>query len=171
MSFNTPIFRDSKLGWYSLHRSHVKSIVRKQAKVVILGASIVRNLGRYPCVWNRHLESFNTVTCGIGGDRTQHVLWRADHLYLPSSVRVVAIHCGTNNIDSNVYTPHDIAHGVISCGVNLRAKSENLHVIIAGILPMDLIISKRRIKIEQANEILKTLCSVENFLYIEQGPH
>ena len=93
MSFSKPIFRDTKLGWYSLHRQHVNSIVRRQAKVVLLGASIVRNLARYPCVWDRHLESFNAVTCGIGGDRTQHVLCRAEHLYLPSSVDVVVIHC------------------------------------------------------------------------------
>ena len=133
MSFSKPIFRESKLGWYSPHRSHANSIVRQQAKVVLLGAAIVRNLTRYPSVWSRHLESFNSVTCGIGGDRTQNVLWRADNLYLPSSVRVVVIHCGTNNIDSNVYTPHDIAHGVIACGVNLRAKSGHLRVV-AGIL-------------------------------------
>ena len=79
MSFSKPIFRDTKLGWYSLHRQHVNSIVRRQAKVVLLGASIVRNLARYPCVWDRPLEPFNAVTCGIGGDRT--------HLY-----------CGEQNI-------------------------------------------------------------------------
>ena len=109
MGLSKPVFRDTKLGWYGLHRSHVNAIVRRQAKVVFLGASIVRNLARYPCVWNRHLEPFNSVACGIGGDSTQHVLWRAENFYLPSSVHVVVIHCGTNNIDANVYTPHDIA--------------------------------------------------------------
>ena len=147
MAFSSPIFRDSKLGYYSLHQQNVNSIVRRQAKVVLLGASIVRNLARYPSVWGRHLEAFNAVTCGIGGDRTQHVLWRADNMYLPSSVRVAVIHCGTNNMDSNVYTPHDIAHGVISCGIRLRMKSRNLRVIVAGILPMDQIVSKRGNKI------------------------
>ena len=171
MSFSKPIFRDTKLGWYSLHRQHVNSIVRRQAKVVLLGASIVRNLARYPCVWDRHLEPFNAVTCGIGGDRTQHVLWRAENLYLPSSVHVVVIHCGTNNVDANVYTPHDIAHGVISCGVKLKEKSPHLRVIVAGILPMDLTITKRRMKIQQTNEILKKLCCIEEFSYLEQGSH
>ena len=153
MSFSKPIFSDNKLGWYSLHRQHVNSIVCRQAKVVLLGASIVRNLARYPCVWDRHLEPFNSETCGIGGDRTQHVLSWAEHLYLPSSVDVVVIHCGTNNVYANVYTPHDIAHDVISCGVKLREKSPHLRVIVAGVLPMDLHVTKTRIKIQQINNI------------------
>ena len=170
-SFSKPIFRDSKPGWYGIHRAHVKSIVRQQAKVVLLGASIVRNLSRYPSVWDRHLQSFNTVNCGIGGDRTQHVLWRAENLYLPNSVHVVVIHCGTNNIDHEVYTPYDIAHGVVSCGVRLREKSPHLKVLVAGILPMDLNISKRRIKIQQVNEHLRKLCCDENIMFIEQAKY
>ena len=155
MSFSKPIFRETKLGWYGLHRTHANSIVRRQAKVILLGASIVRNLSRYSSVWDRHLESFNTVNCGIGGDRSQNVLWRADNLYLPASVCVAVIHCGTNNIDFNVYTPHDIAHGVLSCGVRLRDKSPHINVVVAGILPMDLNVSKRRNKMRQTNEILE----------------
>ena len=171
MSFSKPIYRDSKIGWYGLHRTHVNTIVRQQAKVVLLGASIVRNLSRYPSVWDRHLQSFNTVNCGIGGDKTQHVLWRAENLYLPISVHVVVIHCGTNNIDHEVYTPHDIAHGVVSCGVRLREKSPHLKVIIAGILPMDLNPSKRRRKIQQTNDKLKQLCCDEGITFIEQASY
>ena len=152
MSFSKPVFRETKLGWYGLHRTHANTIVCNQANVVLLWAS------RYPSVWGRHLEDYNTVNCGIGGDRTQHVLWRADHLYLPDSVSVVVLHCGTNNIDYNVYTPHDIAHGVLSCGVRLRERSPHLGVVIAGILPRDLNVSQRRNKIRQTNVILEKLC-------------
>ena len=73
MSFSRPIYRETKLGWYGLHRTHANAILREQAKVVLLGASLVHNLSRYPSVWGRHLEGFNTVNCEIGGDRTPHV--------------------------------------------------------------------------------------------------
>ena len=92
-------------------------------------------------------------------------------MYLPSSGHVVVIHCGTNNVDANVYTPHDIAHGVISCGVRLREKLPHLKVLVAGILPMDLNISKRRIKIQQTNENLRKLCCDENITFIEQAKY
>ena len=92
-------------------------------------------------------------------------------MYLPSSVDVVVIHCGTNNVDATVYTPHDIAHSVISCGVKLRERSPHLRVIVAGVLPMDLHVTNRRTKIQQINNILKTLCCIEDFSYHEQDSY
>ena len=171
MSFSKPSFRERKLGWYSCHRSHVNAIVRRQAKVVLLGDSLVANLGRYPSVWDRHLEAFNTVNCGIGGDRTQHVLWRADNMYLPDSVSVVVIHCGTNNIGFNVFRPHDIAHSVVSCGTRLREKFPHLNIIVAGILPRDTDGSTTTTKIQQTNDNLKTLCCDEGIVFIEQASY
>ena len=171
MSVSKPSFRENKPGWYACHRSHVNSVIRRQAKVILLGDSIMASLSRYPCVWDRHLQPFNTVNCGVGGDRTQHVLWRAENMYLPASVSVAVILCGTNNMDYNVYLPHDIAHSVLSCGTRLRDKHPHLKVIVVGILPRDRTISKRRIKIQQTNDILKKVCWKEGFLYIEQACH
>ena len=102
-----PIFRDTKPGWYASHRGHINSITWGQAEAAFLGDSLVANLSRYSSVWDRHLGPFNVVNCGKGGDCTQHVLWRADHMYLPASVSVVVIHCGTNNLDLLVYNPGD----------------------------------------------------------------
>ena len=153
MSISKPSFRENKLGWYACHRNHVNSIIRRQAKVLLLGDSILANLARYPSVWDCHLQPYNTVNCSIGGDRTQHVLWRAENMYLPASVSVAVILCGTNNMDFNVYRPHDIAHSVISCGTRLRDKHPHLKVIVVGILPRDPKVSKRRNKIEQTNGI------------------
>ena len=103
------------------------------------------NLARYPCVWDQPLHPFNTVNCGIGGDRTQNVLWRADNMYLPDSVSVATVLCGTNNM-VNVYRPHDIAHSVIESGIKLRAKHSHLKIVVVGILPTDRVISKIRKK-------------------------
>ena len=153
MPFIKPSFRDTKLGWYASHRGFLKNINCGQAEVVLLGDSLVANLSRYPSVWDHHLKPLNAVNCGIGGDRTQHVLWRAENMYLPSSVSVAVIHCGTNNIDFNVYQPDDIALSVISCGSSLRVKHPQLNVVVAGILPRDPNVSKRRTKIQQTNKI------------------
>ena len=137
-----PSFRENKPGWYACNRSYIKQIIRRQAKFIILGDSIVANLARYPCVWDQHLHPFNTVNCG--GDRTQHVLWRAHNMYLP-----------------------DIAHSVIGSGIKLRVKHSHLKIVVVGILPRDRDISKIRKKIQQTNEILKQVCWKLNFAYIE----
>ena len=116
-----------------------------------------------------HLKPINSINCGIGGDRTQHVLWRAEHLSLPDYVGVVVLLCGTNNIKHDL--PHDIAHGVISCGTRLKEKHPHLTVIVVGILPRDGPTSKRRSKIQQTNDVLKMVCWNQGFLYIEQACH
>ena len=121
-----PEFRENKLGWYACHRQHVNKFTRGQAKVVILGDSLVAGLARYPAVWDLHLKPLNTINCGIGGDRIQHALWRATHLSLPESVRVVVLLCGTNNLAHDL--PSDIADGVISCGTRLLENHPNLHI-------------------------------------------
>ena len=61
-------------------RKSIYKMIRQQARVAILGDSIVEELARYPAVWNDHLKPFNTVNCGIGGDTIQHLLWRVGHL-------------------------------------------------------------------------------------------
>ena len=92
-------------------------------------------------------------------------------MYLPASVSVATILCGTNNMDNNVYQPHDIAHSVIACDTRLREKHPRLNVIVVGILPRDFIldgtISKIRNKIQQTNDILKQVCWKLGFSYIE----
>ena len=153
MSLLKPTFRQNKPGWYACHRRQLNNVSGKQVKVILLGDSIMANRTRYPSVWDDHLSPFNTVNCGIGGDRTQHVLWRADNMYLPPSVSVAAILCGTNNMDTNIHRPQDIAHSVLLCGTRLRERHPHLNVIFVGILPRDGGTSKKRSKIQQTNEI------------------
>ena len=84
-------------------------------------------------IWRTFFKTFQTLNYGISGDRTQHVLWRAENATLPNSLKYVVIHCGTNNIDRD--QPQDIAIGVISIGLKLQEKCRGLKVIVTGLLP------------------------------------
>ena len=168
MALTKPSFRNKPI-WYACHRKQVNQIIKRQARVILLGDSLIANLSRYPSVWDRHLKPLNAVNCGIGGDCTQNVLWRAENFYLPASVSVAVISCGINNMD--FYRPHDIAESVILCGTRLREKHPHLHVIVAGILPRDRTVSKRRNRIQQTNIILKNVCCKNKFLFIEQASY
>ena len=137
-----PVFRDNKPRWYAVHRKSIYKMIRQQARVAILGDSIVEGLARYPAVWNDHLKPFNTVNSGIGGGSIQHLLWRVEHLSIPQSLRVAVLLCGTNNIQGDKL--QDIAEGVIAYGLKLQEKAPKLHVIVTGILPRDLHPTPRR---------------------------
>ena len=78
-----PMFVTISLGGMLFFRKSIYKMIRQQARVAILGDSIVEGLARYPAVWNDHLKPFNTVNCGIGGDSIQHLLWRVGHLSIP----------------------------------------------------------------------------------------
>lgn len=48
--------------------------------------------------WDSQLAPLHCLNFGIGGDRTEHVLWRAMNGELDNiNAKVVVIWCGTNN--------------------------------------------------------------------------
>ena len=136
--------------------------------LVLIGDSIVAGLSRYANIWRSFFKTFDTLNYGIGGDCTQHVLWRAENATLPNSLKYVVIHCGTNNIDRD--QPRDIANSVIAIGLTLQEKCSGLKVIVTGLLPRDPGWSHRRKKIKLINYYLKKLCcdNFNEFYFMKQ---
>ena len=155
----TPSGRDNKSGWYDIHQKHVNLSLNSKTILVLIGDSIVAGLSRY---------AFDNLNYWIGGDCTQHVLWRAENATLPNSLKYVVIHCGTNNIDRD--QPRDIANGVIAIGLTLQEKCSGLKVIVTGLLPRDPEWSHRRKKIKLINYYLKKLCrdNFNEFYFMKQ---
>src|SRR2546426_11969937 len=61
------------------HQAFLEDIQKKQGMIdtVFLGDSITDGWrGKGAKVWKEELHKFNPINLGIGGDRTQHVLWR-----------------------------------------------------------------------------------------------
>ena len=167
-----PMPRTTKPTWYGLHARSYENTIAEQAKVVLLGDSLVANLARYPAVWDHHLAPLHTVNCGIGGDHTQNVLWRIEKMYLPAIVAVGVIHCGINDIkdaSAHAYGPHEIAENVILCGSKLKQRHPSISIIIIGILPAAETFRGRNSRIEQVNALLKQSCSTHGFLFVEQA--
>ena len=132
----TPSGRNNKSGWNDIDQKHVNLSLNSKMILVLIGDLIVAGLSRYVNIWQTFFKTFHTLNYGIGGDRTQHVLWHAEiQMRLPNSLKYVVIHCGTNNINRN--QPRDIANGVVSIGLKLQEKCRGLKVIVTGLLPRD----------------------------------
>ena len=107
-------------------------------KCPTFGDSILHNLSQYSDVWDRHLKPLNASNCGIRGDRTQHVMWRMEKIYLPVSIYVGILHCGINDIIvDSAYGPHEIAKNIIECGTILTNRHPRMSVIVIGVLPAE----------------------------------
>ena len=67
---------DVNAGFLTAHNNFVKIAKENQAKLLFLGDSITAGWGGKKDIWNAAFEQYKPANFGIGGDRTQHVLWR-----------------------------------------------------------------------------------------------
>ena len=124
-----PLERPSKVEVHQLHQTYLN---KHFPKLLLCGDSIINGLNRYHEISScfARLDSFNI---GIGGDRTEHALWRMSDLTLPSSIEAVLIHCGTNNILNNSSSLQDTADDILSIGIMAKQKLPNAKIIISHI--------------------------------------
>ena len=63
-------------GFMSSHEKFVKIAQEGSAELVFLGDSITAGWNSKKEIWDKAFGEYKTANFGIGGDRTQHVLWR-----------------------------------------------------------------------------------------------
>ena len=160
-----PASRDSKPGWYKTHQRLAKTTFSTNADTLIIGDSIALGLERYKNVWK---ESFHgALNLGIGGDSTQHVLWRVRNTRISKYVTFVVVHCGTNNIDT--HQPEDIAGALSLIAEKIHLYNPEIDVILSGILPRGSSFI-RKDKIDKTNFFLKQKCSnAKKIHYLEHS--
>ena len=122
--------------WLKLHETHVKTVQANQGPldVLLVGDSITIQWGES---WKKHFPDFKAVNIGIGGDKTQNVLWRLDHGGVDGlQPKAIVLMIGNNNM---FFTPETsieaAAKGIEMCLKNLREKFPAAAIIIAKILP------------------------------------
>ncbi len=122
--------------WLKLHEAHVKTVQANQGPVDVLlvGDSITI---QWADSWKKHFPDAKAVNIGIGGDKTQNVLWRLDHGGVEGiDPKAVVLMIGNNNM---FFTPETgieaAAKGIETCVKNLRGKFSNAKIIVVKILP------------------------------------
>lgn len=136
----TPVPRDEK--WMARHETF--NVISKQgeAQLVFLGDSITQGWeGSGKEVWAQKWAPLKAANFGIGGDRTEHVLWRLDHGNFDGlQPKLVVLMIGTNNTghqgrDGYACTAQQTADGVRAILKRLRAKMPKTQVLLLGIFP------------------------------------
>ena len=130
-----PTGRFYKDNWVRNHKDQAALIKSsRNVSAVLLGDSIIAGFLRYPNIWYKFFDE-NTMNCGIGGDKVQNVLWRAEKISLPQSLEDVVINCGTNNLDTD--DSEKIADGLFCIALALKKRKNHLKIVINGIPPRD----------------------------------
>ena len=122
--------------WLDTHANLVKVARANKGPidVLLVGDSITMQWGG---AWQKHFGNHKTVNIGIGGDKTQNVLWRLDHGGVEGlEPRLVVLMIGNNNC---FFTPETglepAAKGIKACADNLREKFPKAPVIVVKVLP------------------------------------
>ena len=153
--------------WLAQHDAFVTRARQGGIDVLFLGDSITENFAtRGADVWNREIAPLgNVVDFGIGGDRTQFVLWRAQHGELAGSgARVVVLMVGTNNLATA--TPQNVVRGVSAIVDTVRAELPNAIVIVNALLPRGAAGDPARAKIAEVNARLAGLADGARVRYV-----
>ncbi|MBT3469549.1 MAG: GDSL family lipase [Opitutae bacterium] len=157
-------------GWMKRHESFNKRVTRGKVDLVLIGDSITQGWeGRGKQVWKKHYGKRNAVNLGIGGDRTQHVIWRLDNGNLKGiAPKAAVVMIGTNNAGSN--KPEEIADGVAAITNQLQTKLPKTQVLLLAIFPRGANKDDGRRKVnEKANAIFKKLADGKDVHYLDIG--
>ena len=144
---------DNKHDWYEEHEKFVAIVAGSLSSVLLVGDSLVNGLARYHRVWSKYFQPLYALNFGVGGDRTQHVLWRIENGEIPLNLQVAFVHCGTNNLDRD--NPAEIRDGIASIVYTIQEKKPNANFIVSGLLPRDQETSFRRDQINLVNQKLR----------------
>src|ERR1035438_8357300 len=105
---------------------------------------------------------------GVGGDRTQHVLWRFEQGQLEGvKAKVAVVMIGTNNSND---PEADILEGVTAIVQQIRTRQPDTKIILLGIFPRGQTFSPMRGKLLQVNQALAKLDDGKNIFYLDFGP-
>jgi len=145
-------------GWMDRHESFNARVEKGNVDLLMIGDSITHGWeGSGRKVWEEFYGKRNAVNLGIGGDRTQHVLWRLENGNIEGiSPKLAVLMIGTNNCGSN--TPEEIAEGVEAIVEKLRTELPKMKVLVLAIFPRgaDDTHSGRQVNMK-ANELIAKL--------------
>lgn len=170
--------------WQKLHHSFVERAKAGDVQVLFLGDSITHGwAGNGKQVWKERFEPLKAANFGIGGDRTQHVLWRITEGKELEGIhpKAVVLMIGTNNMggtnpnraggvkDGN--TPEQIAEGVAAIVHAIREQRPQTKILLLAIFPRgEKPDTPIRAKVRDVNRRIAHLDDGQHVRYLDIGP-
>jgi lysophospholipase L1-like esterase len=162
--------------WLKQHEGFVAVAARGGVDLLFLGDSITALWDKTaPAVWSRYYAPRKAANFGIGGDRTQHLLWRIDHGELDGiKPRVVVLMIGTNNVPNQ---PEDqVFDGIKAVIDRVRLKLPDSKILLLGLTPRGLNRDPSQVttapdpRINALNARLAKLEDASRLRYLDLGP-
>ena len=120
-------------------------------------------------VWAERYGELNAFDFGIGGDKTQHVLWRLAQGQMDGvKPKLIALMIGTNNLGGN--TAEEIADGVKMIVSDYQKRCPEATILLQAIFPRgEQPTDPLRAKIKNINQIISKLGDEKKVIYVDFG--
>ncbi len=159
------------------HKRIVAAASQGGNEIAFIGDSITEGWGGAgKDAWKNVWEPRHAVNCGIGGDRTQHVIGRLDNGLMDAlsasnnSIKWVVLMIGTNNTGGD--SAADIAAGNETIINKLRSGLPNAQIALFAVFPRGQWPNPQRDTIDAINKRLQTIAArdPQHIHYIDIGP-
>ena len=137
--------------WMNAHQKVKQKIESGEAKIVLLGDSILNHLKFATHSQRKKWKDGSILNGAIKGDRVENVLHRIRNITWHESVQKIYLAVGTNNLLPN--TVSEIVSTIIRC-VKVLTRKSKAKVFVQSILPRLFVDQKIKDKITETNEIL-----------------
>ncbi len=142
--------------WWNGNCERILADIKKmngKIDVALVGDSIT---ARWKAeTWDKHWSSYKAVNMGIGGDKTQNVLWRLQNGELEGyEARLFVVMIGTNNLFDKKTEPAHAAAGVKAIIDLIQTKQPQAKILLLGIFPRGEKPNPGRDKIAATNELI-----------------
>jgi len=118
------------------HEAFLAEAKKGEAQVVFLGDSITAGWNGHKAIFDKEYAQYKAANFGIGGDRTQHVLWRVENGEFDGiKPKAVVLMIGTNNAGVAENSPEQIAAGIKNIIDAIHKRSPETKVLLLAIFP------------------------------------
>jgi lysophospholipase L1-like esterase len=166
------------------HESFNEIAKKGEAQLIFLGDSITHGWdGKGKAVWEQTWAPLKAANFGIGGDRTEHVLWRIDHGNLDGlKPREIVLMIGTNNTGHQGRPQKELEGAVYQCSAQqtaagirtildkLQQKCPDAKILLLAIFPRG---ADKQDKFRQQNEatnaIIKGFADDNKIFFLDIG--
>ncbi|CAN5159636.1 hypothetical protein BH11PLA2_BH11PLA2_43130 [soil metagenome] len=167
-------------GWAKTHEKIKETMDKGGVDVLFVGDSITAGwAGAGKKVWESDLKTWKPGNLGIGGDQTQHVLWRITEGKEIEKIdpKAIVLMIGTNNIGG--HTAEQIADGVKAIVNEFKKQKPKAKILVLGVFPrsgkkMEATATEAKAdelqpKVKAINEIISKLDDGKTVKYLDIG--
>ena len=167
-----PASRGDEGFWKDRDRQLTMNAGKGDVDVAFIGDSIMQGWeGSGKKVWQKYYGHRKTINLGIGGDRTEHVIWRLTNGNLAGiSPKVAVLLIGTNNTGHFMQKPQQVAAGVERILEILKQKTPDTTVLMLGVFPRGKTrFDEKRLNNVAINQLIRRFADGQQVHYADIG--